>query len=86
VLLVKKLKDISYENPQFEGNEEWIESEENNNFKTTLYIATAIVVIAGLYVAKPYLSSDKNWGYKMAVIYYYYQFGSWWRPSDWWCR
>ena len=54
-----------YENPQLDGNEEWIEPEENGNFKTILYAATAIVAIAGVYVAWLYLSSDKSWGYEI---------------------
>lgn len=40
-------------------------SENNNSYKLFLYIATAIVAVAGLYVAWLYVSSDKDWGFEI---------------------
>lgn len=60
-----ELNNYNSDEENIQGAEETFDIEEESNYRTYLYIATAVVAVAGLYVAWLYISSDKNWGYEI---------------------
>lgn len=59
------MDDLTNNNPVVDGDVTELENHGNDNYKYVLYAVTALIALAGLYVAYLYVSSDKDFGYKI---------------------